>query len=160
MPGDHDQEQGVEVRLGPVVLHVVDGEQAGREADQGDGHEHEQAEAVEGQPEVDGLAEPGGLLEDGAAGDEGPAGDRGVDEQEEQASRWPAGRAGRARETLPTSGRMPATTSGSDDEEEDQRSSSLPCEQADDASQMTSSRPGTRPGSSRNGRCGPSAGCR
>ena len=95
-PGDHDQVQGVEVRLGAVVLHVVDGEEAGREADQGDGHEHEQAEPVEGQPEVDGFAEPGGLLEDGAARDEGPPGDRGVDKEEEERRVGQQVRAGRA----------------------------------------------------------------
>ncbi len=83
-PGDHDQEQGVIIRLGPVVLHVVDREQADAKPDQGDGHEHEQAEPVEGQAEVDGLPEPGQLLEGGSVPDERPADGHGVDEQEEK----------------------------------------------------------------------------
>ena len=81
--GDHDQQQGVVIGFGPVVLHVVDGEQGGGEADQGDGQKHEQAEPVRAQADVERLAEPEGLLDDAAAGDQGPARDRGVNEQEE-----------------------------------------------------------------------------
>ena len=48
------------------MLHVVDRKDADAKPDEGDGEEHEQAEAVEGQAEVDRLPEPGELLDERA----------------------------------------------------------------------------------------------
>ncbi len=68
--GDHQQQQGVIIGLGSVVFHVVDGIQGDGQADQRDGEQHEQAEAVDQQADIERRAEPERLLDDAALGDQ------------------------------------------------------------------------------------------
>ncbi len=83
-PGDHDQEEGPVVGLGPVMFHVVDRKDADAKPDEGHREEHEQAEAVEGQAEVDGLPEPGELLDERAGRGQLFSQEDRLDEEEEQ----------------------------------------------------------------------------
>ena len=106
------------------MLHVVDGEEARAEADEGDGEEHEQAEAVHGQAEVDRLAHPGkGLDVRPARGERFPHEDR-LDEQEEK-----DGVGQHVRQDLlgdpAQEGQQPGDHQGQSDEEKNQRSSPL-----------------------------------